>query len=500
MFRKRTFWIGLAIVLALAGGGYGYYRYVHLSSREPESSLMTSQVTRGDLVISVSGTGVLCPGRESELGFETESGEEMAGYLDEVLVEVGDWVEEGDVLARLEDDDLQLAVVRAYIDLRSTELDLVEITEAATKAELADAETALENARLKLTVAQLRYENAQISSRDADVRDTHIAVQYHAEEVQELEANGAGEDALAEAWTARQKAEAAFNDALHESEMEGLEAWNQVDQAQNDVLQAQDKLEALQSGPDEEAVLQAELQVDRAALALEEAQEDLEAAELRAPFDGTVVDVAAISGERVGAEPIVTLADLQVPVVQFWVEQSDVSGVAVGNRVEIEFEGLAEQVFNGKVMRIDPALVTVENYLAVQAWASLDLSGGQVDLLGDMNADVEVISAEAHGVVLVPIQALREIDDGHYAVFVFGANGELAMRPVDVGLQDAVNAEIVSGLEVGEVVSLGQSSTASGAAGEEEEMPEPGQMMPGGGLFGSGGGGLPSGGGRGGGP
>jgi HlyD family secretion protein len=215
----------------------------------------------------------------------------------------------------------------------------------------------------------------------------------------------------------------------------------------------------------------------------------LEAAELRAPFDGIVVEVAAIPGQQVGNKPVVTLADLDNPEVQFWVEESDLGGVAVGNRVEIEFEGLPDELFDGEVVRIDPALVTVDNSLAVQAYASPGPSAEQLSLLGNMNVDIEVISAEARDVVLAPIQALREISDGQYAVFVVQPDGELAMRPVEVGLKDVVNAEIVSGLEAGEVISLGQSSAPTGAPAEGgEELPAPpGGMMPGAGMFGGGG-------------
>jgi HlyD family secretion protein len=488
MLRKRIFWMGLIIVLALAGGGYAYYRTIYLPGEAgAEESLMTSAVARGDLIISVSGTGVLSPGSERELGFETESGEEVAGYLAEVLVEVGDHVQEGDLLARLDTRDLELAVARAEISLREAELDLAETTEAATEAELADARAALDSAQVALTVAQYNYQSATMSDYDAAARGYQIDVLYHAQKLQELEASGADGETLEKAWNALGEAEVALDEALHDGQIEDVEAWNEVDQAQNRVLQAQEDLASLESGPDERTVLQAQLKVDRAELALEEAQDELEAAELRAPFDGTVVDVSAIAGQRVGSGGIVTLADLEEPLVQFWVEQSDISGVAVGNRVEIEFEAMPDQVFSGEVIRIDPALVTVENYLAVQCWASLELSERQGDLLGDMNADVEVISAEAHDVVLAPIQALREIADGQYAVFVVQSDEELAMRPVEVGLQDAVNAEIISGLEAGEVVSLGQSYASSSASeGEEEEMPGPG-MMPGGGLFGSGG-------------
>jgi len=462
-----------------------------LPDQEPQETLMTAEVARGDLIISVSGTGVLYPADERDLSFETEGGDEVAGYVEEVLVEVGDRVEEGDVLARLEDDDLQFEMLKAYIDLRSAELDLADVSEAATEAELADAEAALRSAQLALTTAQLKYENAQRSSNDADVRDTHIAVQYHAEQTQDLEANGAGDDALAKAWTARQKAEAAFNEAIHEAEMEDLEAWNEVDQAQNSVLQAEDRLALLKEGSDEEAVLQAELRVDRSELALEEAQDNLEAAELLAPFDGTVVEVGVIPGERVGSEAVITLADLDEPRVKVWVEESDAGSVAVGNRVEIEFEALPDEVFEGEVLSIDPALVTVDGTLAVQGWASLEFPQESVTLLGDMNADIEVISAEAQDVVLAPVQALRQIGDGgQYAVFVVGADGELMMRPVEVGLQDAVNAEIVSGLEAGEVISLGQSSapTREPSSGDEEMPAPPGGMMPGAGMMGGGGG------------
>ncbi len=496
MFRKRIFWVGLIIVLVLAGGGYGYYRYFYLPGHEvTEQAIMTAQVARGDLIISVSGSGVLYPAAERELGFETESGDEVAGYVDEVLVEIGDRVQEGDLLAQLETDDLELDVAEAEINLREAQLDLADATESASDAELASAQAAVQSAQSSLTVARYNYESAQNSDLDADVRARQIEFQWYADQQLNAEDNGADQSKLEKTWNERATAEYRFNQALNEAKMEELEAWNGVDQAQNQVLQAQENLELLESEPATDTVKRAELSVDRAELTLDEARDALDAANLRAPFDGVIVDVAAIPGEKVGTEAIITIADLDNPQVEFWVEESDAGSVvgstgspqAVGNRVEIEFEGLPNQTFTGTVTRIDPALVTVNNTLAVQAWASLDLSSQQVTLLGEMNADIEVISAEALDVVLAPVQALRELGDGQYAVFVVQPDGELAMRPVEVGLQDPVNAEIISGLEAGEVVSIGQSIASSTSEQEEQEMPGP-PGMPGGGLFGSGGG------------
>jgi RND family efflux transporter MFP subunit len=427
----------------------------------------------------------LSPAEERELAFETEGGDEVVGFIDEVLVEVGDQVLAGDVLARLETEDLELAVARAEISLRQAELDLAERTEMATEVELADARAALESAELALSVAQYGYQNATMSEYDAAARGYQIDVLYHTQQLQELEASGADGDTLDKAWNALGEAEVALDEALQEGRIEDLQAWNEVDQAQNRVLQAEDALASLETGPDEGTVLQAELKVDRAELALEEALDELAAAELLAPFDGIVVDVDAIPGQRVGNAPVITLADMANPQVQFWVEESDLSEVAVGNRVEIEFEGLPDQLFDGEVVRIDPALVTVDGSLAVQAYADLGPSTEGLDLLGDMNVDIEVISAEARDVVLAPVQALRELTEGVYAVFVVQPDGELAMRPVELGLQDVVNAEIVSGLEAGEVISLGQSSAPTDTPAEGgEEMPAPPGQVPFGRMFG----------------
>jgi multidrug efflux pump subunit AcrA (membrane-fusion protein) len=53
------------------------------------------------------------------------------------------------------------------------------------------------------------------------------------------------------------------------------------------------------------------------------------------------------------------------------------------------------------------------------------------------------------------VEALRELSPDEYAVFVMGSDGELTLRPVEVGLGDISFAEILSGLEPGDVVTTG---------------------------------------------
>lgn len=305
-----------------------------------------------------------------------------------------------------------------------------------------------------------------------------------------LEDSGAGQSDLEKAWDDWAAAEGDLGDAVRQADLEEWEAWNSVAKAQLRVDQAEEALAELQDGPAAESVTRAELNAEQAALALATAQENLDAAEMRAPFDGVVAEVNGVPGEAVGTSPIVTLVDLDEPLLQFWVEEMDVAGVAVGNRVEITFEALPDGVFTGRVTQVDPALVQVGNTLAVQAWASIDAGASDVTLFGGMNADVEIISQEAVDVLLVPVEALRDLGDGRYAVFVVQPDGEMVFRPVEVGLIDFVNAEVISGLSEGEVVSLGVAEQADDQVVPEFEMPGD-QMMPGGGEMMPGGGGEP---------
>jgi HlyD family secretion protein len=136
----------------------------------------------------------------------------------------------------------------------------------------------------------------------------------------------------------------------------------------------------------------------------------------------------------------------------------------VDHAVSIVFNGMPDLTFNGKILQVDPMLVTVSGVSAVQAWASVDTTTAHsVALLGGMNADVTVIAAQATNVLIVPVEALRNLGQGRYAVFVVQANDQLELRPVEVGLTSLIYAEIRSGLDVGEVVLL-SATTGSGTS------------------------------------
>jgi multidrug efflux pump subunit AcrA (membrane-fusion protein) len=71
---------------------------------------------------------------------------------------------------------------------------------------------------------------------------------------------------------------------------------------------------------------------------------------------------------------------------------------------------------------------------------------------------VDVVGGRAENAVLVPVEALHEIGDSKYTLFVV-QNDVLRLRVVEVGLQDLTKAQILSGLDVGDTVTTGVVDT-----------------------------------------
>jgi RND family efflux transporter MFP subunit len=527
MLRNRVNWIVLIVVALAAGGGYYYYENVYDQPTEAvEETIRTTRVRRGDLVISASGSGELIPADDVDLGFTT------SGVLTEVLVKVGDYVQAGDVLARLDITEARRAVATAELRVAQAEatlasqqdpvaaqrtLDLAEIQVAQAEINLASAQLKLDDllewtpdedaiamARANLEAAQASYEataNRSISDQMTSVRIGLEQAQSSLSDAQEAYYTAWDP---ARDWELYDRMRSSRLEAERESATRNLEraqqnleiaqanynlAWANIDDtsklnAWTQVLNAQASLEDAQTGPSdsdiettrlsvqqaelslrqaqinlEEAQLgvdttQAELSLAQAQLDLEAAQEKLDQLSLVAPINGLVTAVDAQVGQTAGTSPIVTLANLDQSLVELYLDETDLDKIAVGNEVEVVFDALPDDVFAGRIVRIEPALVTVEGVPTVQAVAVLE-GVTLEDLPAGLNASVDVIGGKAENALLVTVEALRELGPGQYAVFVVKADGELEMRPVEVGLIDFANAEIISGLQLGDEVSTG---------------------------------------------
>lgn len=459
---KRLLVILAAIALLVAGGAWYYFGQVLPSQVSPAASaetVKTARVRRGNLVVSASGVGVLAPVAEVDLGFRA------GGVLAEVPVEVGDQVEAGDLLAQLDTAGLERAVTQAEIALRQAEIRLETAQEPPDEASIQRAQDGVDQAAAALRLAQIDLDAAQddvaVNEALEDARlvyeDALNIYNYWQKEYTEGRADYWWVD---DSKQTLDEAQLALNRAQQRADLIVQSSRNDVARLADLYNQAQDDLEELLNGPDEHDIESLELDVQMAQLNLAAAQENLSDARLTAPTSGVVAAVQAQPGETVGTASIITLADLENPVVELYLGESDLDKVAPDYKVEVIFDALPDKVFAGQVVRVEPGLALVDGVPTIQALAALeDETLGNLGFLpSGLNASVEVIGGEAKNALLVPIEALKELAPGKYAVFVV-VDGKLQPRPVQVGLMDLSYAEIVDGLDEGETVSTGEVET-----------------------------------------
>ncbi len=347
------------------------------SAKSQAPATLTVQDEAAEQEGMIWASGDVVPARWAHLSFE------VGGRVAEVLVEEGDQVQAGQVLAQLHVPDLEQAVRAAEASLASAQAELARVqagprpqelaaAEAATHmadAGVARAQAALERAqaelrRLKagakpeeLTAAQARMEQAAAAVRQAQAAYDRVAGQPDVaarpealaleQATQEYVIAKAQYEALARGATAE---EIAIAEAQVKAARADLEA------AQAAAAEAYARLELLRAGARPEDVAVAQAAVAQAEAALERARVALNQARLIAPYDGTIGTVWVREGETVTpGQPAIAIGDLSTLRVEVTdLRETDVARVREGQEVEVTFDALPNEAFRGTIARISP--------------------------------------------------------------------------------------------------------------------------------------------------
>ncbi|MEO6338852.1 MAG: efflux RND transporter periplasmic adaptor subunit [Caulobacteraceae bacterium] len=246
------------------------------------------------------------------------------------------------------------------------------------------------------------------------------------------------------------------------------------------------------------AVLDA--QIEQATASLEKAKVDLGYTSVIAPMDGSVVAIVTKQGQTVNAVQtapvIVKLANLGVMTIKAQISEADVIRVKPGQKVYFTILGAPDHRYYATLREVEPApdsiktsstatTTSTSTSTAVYYNGLFDVENTGGELRTSMTAQVYVVLGEARGATAVPSAALGDKrPDGSYPVRVLGADGKASPRMVRIGLNNNVQAEVLSGLKPGEKVIVGE-----GAA----NAPPPPAIRPGQGGPGGPGGGRPPG-------
>jgi HlyD family secretion protein len=338
----------------------------------------------------VVAEAVLEPAHWSELSFE------MAGNVSELLVEEGDAVSEGDVLARLQVVDLERAVSRAELDLRQAQLRLELLQEPVDEADIRQAEHAVEQAADALKVARMdvaTIRNSVLLNETLEDAEKVFEDRVHRYEVS-LARYHSGEEP--DYWFVDQ-AQQRLDDARlnldrirQQGSVQLQDAANGTRRAQQSYDEAQDALQLLLKGPNSKDLEAARLDIGMAELALEEARSKLEQAVIRAPFAGVVTRVLYEPGEAVtpgvAVFALATLDQLQARTIDL--TELDVARLAEGQVAFITLDALPELELTGHVTRISLEAVDYRGDVTYPVFVDLDRASP--DLRWGMTAVVTI--------------------------------------------------------------------------------------------------------------
>ncbi|MBI2848393.1 MAG: efflux RND transporter periplasmic adaptor subunit [Chloroflexi bacterium] len=367
--------------------------------QKQQEEQQVARVVRGDLTVTVSGSGSINAMQEAKLSFGT------GGKIDRIYVKEGDTVSTGAALARLDTASLELALARANIAREQAELAIVQ------------ANVALEQVRVAQDQAGTAVAQANIARDQADFNLSQL-----------------------------KKAAATPSEQIHIAEAQLEVARSQVSNAE-----AQFGIAGLQLEP---ATLQ--LNVARTQLKLAEqnvslSQQQLDEATMVAPFDGVVGRVSA--REKDNVLPNVAVIHLIDPArleLKIQVDEIDITMIEAGQKALIEVDALSARQLQGKVISVGLLPIQAAGIVIYDVKIEFEMPVGQ-GLRAGMSATADIVVAERENALLVPDRAVIRDNIGKTAVEAV-VNGQVEQRPVVTGISDGSQTEILSGLEEGETI------------------------------------------------
>lgn len=392
--RKRFLYIAggilvvLVIVLTLVAATRG--------GTKIDSSKL-AKVEKGDLAKSVVATGKI----EAITKVEVKS--KASGIVEKLLVDYGDTVKKGQVLAELDKEQ-----ILAQVNQQKASLEAAEAAERAAEADLERSKYDAEGP--DVPTLKRAYERAQEMARDGVVSPS------------------------------------ALDDAQRNYEM----AVNKQQLGKANVISAGAK------------VRQAQAQVSQAKAQLAEKEEEYRNSTIVAPIDGVVLSRDVEVGDAVSsililgssATLVMTLGDTREVYVKGKVDESDIGRVYLGQPARIKVESYKDRTFSGKVTKISPMGVEKDNVTTFEVRVSIDNAKGE--LKSQMTANAEIIQEEHKDILMVPEASLIYDKDRKASVEIPDPSGKDGKKkiPVTVGISNGSKTELLSGMKEGQQVVL----------------------------------------------
>jgi HlyD family secretion protein len=402
---QRTVWLilGLLLFSAAGGGGWLLWQQSQQEAEQAKIETQTAPVVRQDVTLKVSASGSVKPITPVNIS------PKQPGQLAKLYFDQGNRVKAGQILARMDDTNLQGQLLQAQGSLAAAEANLRKLEAGNRPQEVQQAAQNLQEAKAQFIGTRSTYEsNVQLFGSGAISRN-----------------------------------------ALDSSR-------SQYEAAQAHIQSLQQQLSLSQAGARKEDIDAARAQVLQARGALKTIQTQLNDTVIRAPFSGIVTqkyaDVGAFVTPTTSASAttsatsssILALANDLEAVAN--VSETDVRNIYPGQPVELQVDAYPGRIFKGRVRLVAPESVVVQNVTSFQVRVKV-LDDKKNELKSGMNLTANFLVGQRKSALLVPTPAVVSEAAGT-GVYLLQDKGKPVFRPIRVGATVGTQTEVLRGLTV----------------------------------------------------
>ena len=402
-----------------------YWAINRQASPKLDIASLTVPVVSSDVTLRISASGKVVPVQSVNLSPKN------SGVLAQLLVEQGDKVEQGQIIARMDDSNLQAQLSKARANLAQVRAQLAEARAGTRPEEIAQSRARLNQSRAQLNQARTGNRPEEIAQAQAQVEAARARVDLTSSRVQRnrnLATSGAiSQDTLDEVIADDRSAKANLLEAQRRLiDIKNGSRTEEIDQKQAAVIEQEQALQQLQNGSRPEQIDQFEASVAAAGSELKAVQVQLDDTIIRAPFSGIVTQKYATVGAFVtpttSASSTASATSSSIVAVSRGLEvlaqvpEVDIGQVKQGRMVEIVADAYPNQVFKGKVRLISPEAVVEQNVTSFQV--RIALTTGQEQLKSGMNVDLTIVGAVVQDALVVPTAAIVTDKKGQTGVLI----------------------------------------------------------------------------------
>ena len=364
--------------------------------KEPVVSVQVEPAQKGPIEQVVSAEAVVYPHQQAVIS------PKITSTIKEFRVHRGSRVHKGQVLAILENADLNAAAEQSKGEYQQAQAGYVTTTDASLPEQIQKAELDAAASKAAFEAQQKVYNSRKelfaqgaVPRRDLD----------------------SAEVALAQARTQSEVADRQLADLRRVGKTQTLKS------AQGQLSAAKGKYLG--------------------------AAAQLSYSEIRSPVDGFITERPQYAGELATAnQPLLTVMDISTLIAKAHIAQSDAAQLKIGNPAQIRING-SEDPIPAKVTLVSPALDPGST--TVEIWVQSNKSNPV--LRPGMTAQIQIIARSAKDALTVPASAVFKSDDGSEYVVVASDN-HASIKTVQIGIRGKDRVQVASGINIGDKIII----------------------------------------------